>query len=259
MSEIFENRQMPGASFRNVDLGGAQFDDVNLGGAQFFNINLTDATITSANLANLQIEDAYIGGMTIYGIRVDLLIEAELDRRDPMRVALRVTDPFDLEALQAVIQRLADLRTEFLAMLRASNPHDVTMRPAPDDWSALENVRHLLFAEQMYFYHWIQGRTEELSDFGLLSVAVQDLPQYANVGKDASADIEQVLHAWEALHAEISAFVQQLDVDQLRETRIGNGRERTVGGILQSLPRHQLEHIRTAEAAIARLRTARHG
>ena len=76
MPETYENRDMAGAIFRNVDLHGAAFVDVNLG----------EATIRNANLKNMTIEDANIAGLTIYGIRVDRLIDAELDRRDPERV-----------------------------------------------------------------------------------------------------------------------------------------------------------------------------
>ena len=75
-SELYENRDMAAALFRNVNLRGAAFVDVNLG----------EATIRNANLANVTIEDANIVGLTIYGIRVDRLIDAELDRRDPQRV-----------------------------------------------------------------------------------------------------------------------------------------------------------------------------
>ena len=76
MPETYENRDMAGAIFRNVDLRGASFEDVNL----------AEATIRNASLANVTIENANIAGLTIFGIRVDRLIDAELDRRDPERV-----------------------------------------------------------------------------------------------------------------------------------------------------------------------------
>ena len=250
MGKVFENEHMPETVFRNANLGKAVFDDVNLGEALFDNVNLANATIIHANLANLRIEDAHIRGLTIYGIRIDELIEAELDRRDPERVRVRMTDPLDPKNVQAVMQHLAGLRNGFIATLRAIDPLQVTTRPETDTWSALENVRHLLFAEQMYLDHWIHEQSNPLPDMGLLSHAVQHIPDYANVGSDPITDVETVVSAWEALHERILAFVMATNTEQLHEARKAFSGERTIGVIFKGMAEHQLQHIREAERAI---------
>jgi hypothetical protein len=120
MGETFERRDLSGAVFRDVDLHKALFEDVNLG----------EATIRNAYLKDLSIEDAYIGGLTINGIRVDELIEAELDRRDPERVRLRMSDSHNPEEVRAVVERLDEVRARFSEALRAADTDSLITRPA---------------------------------------------------------------------------------------------------------------------------------
>ena len=117
MGETFEHRDLCRAVFRDVNLYRALFEDVNLGAATIQNANLGDVSIVNAN----------IKGLTIFGVRVDQLIEAELDRRDPERVRLRMTDPHDPEDVRAVLERLDEVRGRFSEALRAA---DANSRPS---------------------------------------------------------------------------------------------------------------------------------
>ena len=122
MGETFENRDLGEAVFRGVNLYKAVFDDVNLG----------EATIHNANLTNLSITDANIRGLTILGMRVDLLIEAELDRRDPERGRLRMADPCNPEAVRAMMDHLDAVRSRFFDLLRAADIGMLMARPSAD-------------------------------------------------------------------------------------------------------------------------------
>ena len=84
---------MTGTVFRNVNLQNVMFANVNLGGANIHN----------ANLVGLTIDDANINGLTIFGFYVDELIEAEMDRRDPMCAQLRLADLYDPECVRNVM------------------------------------------------------------------------------------------------------------------------------------------------------------
>jgi catechol 2,3-dioxygenase-like lactoylglutathione lyase family enzyme len=68
------------ARFERRNLAGAGFDDVNLSGSSFSNVNLRGARLTNVNLSDVAIEDANIEGMTIYGIDIYALVQAELAR-----------------------------------------------------------------------------------------------------------------------------------------------------------------------------------
>jgi hypothetical protein len=245
MGELFEKRDLAGSVFRDVNLYQAVFEDVNLEGA----------SIVNANLKDLSIEDAYIQGVTIFGIRVDLLIAAELDRRDPERVRLRMSDAHDPDVVRAVMKRLDALRSGFCDILRSTEAGLLTTRPSPDQWSVVEIVRHLVFAEELYLNHWILGNDQPWSRLGLLPTFLARDPEYAEVGSEPTDDLESVLHAWEAIHQTTQAYVAAVSARQLRrdtsEFDFGQG---TVGQILQGLAQHDLAHIRQAEGAIATLR-----
>lgn len=244
MGETFASRDLAGAVFLNVNLQQAVFDDVNL----------EDASINNANLKNFSIDDAYIGGMTIFGVRVDLLIEAELDRRDPERVRLRISNPNDPQEVRAVMKRLDEVRSEFCERLRAAEAGLLTARPRPGQWSAIEIVRHLVFTEELYLNRWILANDEPWSEVGLLPAFLARDPAYSRVGSAPTDDLESVLEAWAAVHRRTQKFVAQVTAEQLRrvtrEVDFGQG---TVGHILRGLAEHDLAHIRQAEDAISRL------
>lgn len=241
MIETFENRDMAGAFFHNVNLGGAVFDDVNLAGARIHN----------ANLEGFAIEDANIKGLTIFGFRVDELIEAEFDRRDPERARLRMADCFDPECVRAVLRHLGKVRARFSAFLRATKPSQLTTRPVPNQWSAVENLRHLIFAEDLYLNRWLLQNDEPWCKLGLLPAFLADDPHYATVGSQPSEDIEILLAAWDALHNRMMAFVASVSVEELhRDTSKLDFGQGTVGRVMQTLALHDLNHIRQAETAV---------
>lgn len=242
MNETFENRDLAGAVFRNVNLYKAIFDDVNLG----------EATIRNANLRNVSIADANVQGLTIFGIRIDRLIEAELDRLDPERVRLRMADPHDPESVRAVMGRLDEVRSQFFAVLRDAEGRALTTRPAADKWSAIEHVRHLVFAEDLYLNRWMLRSNESWNRLGLLPAFLANDARYADVGSQATDDLEAILAAWHEIHAHTQAFVADLTPETLRcdtsDVDFGQG---TVGRVLQGMALHDLHHIRRAEALIA--------
>jgi uncharacterized damage-inducible protein DinB len=252
MDEVFEDRNMTGTVFRRVNLGEALFNDVNLEGAEFDDVNLGEATIHNANLSNLSIDDANIRGLTIFGIRVDQLVSAELDRLDPERVRLRMQDPHDPESVRVVMERLEQVRSEFRERLRATPAKLLVARPGEEKWSAIEHVRHLLFAEELYLNRWILRNDRPWSKHGLLSAFLANNPQYADVGSEPTNDLETVLAAWDDIHASTLEFLANLSSEKLRQDTsdvdFGQG---TVGHILQGMAQHDLHHIRQVEAVIA--------
>jgi uncharacterized protein YjbI with pentapeptide repeats len=259
MGQTFEHCDMAGSVFRDVDLGGATFEDVNLAGAIIRDANLAGAMIRNVNLEGFCIEDANIKGLTVFGFRVDELIEAECDRRDPERVRLKMHDLYDPEAVHEVMARLEELRAEFRQRLRTTDAGLLVARPNADEWSALENVRHMLFAEDLYLNRLILQNDKPLNRLGLLPEFLQPREGYADVGCEPSDDLETVLAAWDAVHADMRAFLIELTPEKLHSPARNLDGEliKTVGEILQGLARHDLEHIRQVEAALATLEQAR--
>lgn len=241
MNERYENRDMAGTLFHNVNLHKATFDDVNMEGVQ----------IRNANLKNMTINDANIAGLTIFGMRIDQLIGAELDRRDPERTRLRMSDISDPEEVRRVLVHLDELRVEFYARLRATPPDVLNAHPGPDRWSALEHVRHLVFAEDMYLNRWLLRNDQPWCKLGFLPPFLDGNPAFADIGTEPTEDLETVLAAWDTIHTGMQAFVAEITPEILkRDTSDVDFGQDCVGGVLQGMAQHDLEHIRMAEAAL---------
>jgi hypothetical protein len=230
--------------FRAVNLQRAVFDDVNL----------AEVRIRNGFLAGLSIEDSFVGGLTVNGFRVDLLIEAELDRRDPERIRLRMTDTADPECVRAVLNRLDVVREEFRALVRSTDRSSLTTRPGPESWSVVETIRHMLFAADMYLNRRLLQNAEPLSRLGLLSTHLVGHPRLAEVGSEPTDDAEALLAAWDEIHARTRELADHAAPEELRrdtsQSGFGPG---TVGEVLQTLAQHDLSHIRQAEAALAKV------
>jgi len=193
--------------------------------------------------------------LTIFGIRVDVLIEAELDRRDPERGRLHMADPYNPACVSAVMQHLDEVRAGFRAFLRLTEPRLLMIRPVPDRWSAVEHLRHLIFAEDLYLNRWLLQNDQPWWKMGLRPAFLADDPRYAEVGSQPTEDIETLLAAWEAIHAHMMAFVATVSAEELhRDTSPIDFGQGTVGNVLQGLAKHDLDHIRQSEALVAKLR-----
>lgn len=253
MGDIFENCDMSNSTFHNLNLGKSTFDDVNLGKTLFHNVNLGQAVIRGANLARMRIEGCAIRGLSIDGMDIYPLIEAELDRRDPQRAALRMRDPFDPACVREVMARLETLRAGFRQQLGAADPTRLTARPKPEKWSALEHLRHLIFAEDLYLNRWLLRNDHPWSALGLLPSFLADNPAFAAVGGQPTDDLETVWAAWDDIHTGMQAFLADLTVDVLRrDTSDVDFGQRTVGSVLQGMALHDLHHIRLAAEALSK-------
>ncbi|MBN2007426.1 MAG: DinB family protein [Anaerolineae bacterium] len=254
MTERFENRDMAGTVFQRVNLANATFDDANLGNATFSNINLEGATIHNANLKDMHIEDAYIEGLTILGFNIGELIEAEEDRRDPERVRLRMRDCYDPQCVRDMLARLEEIRDTLREKLWATDPQLLTAAPGPGRWCALEHVRHLLFAEELYLNHFILQNDKPLNPMGMLPEFLADEPKYQNVGTEPCTDLEPVLAAWDTAHAAMMAYLADMTPETLRAPARDLGSEtHTVGEKLQGLAHHDLQHIRWIESVLSEI------
>ena len=237
--------------FRHCDMSGSVFDDVNLGGATFYNVNLAEATIRNANLSGLKIEGAGITGMTIFGFDVGALIEAELDRRDPERLRLKVGDFYDVNGVRQVMERLEVLRAEFRLQLSSVAPSGLRARPAPEKWSPIEHVRHLVFVEQLYVDRFVLQNDAPWHPLGLLPTFMMGWKGFEGVGNDESTDLDTVLAAWAEVHEGTRTLVEGLTSERLRqEAHNLEGKTQPVGQVLQNLARHDLHHIRLVQETL---------
>jgi hypothetical protein len=129
------------ADFTREDLAGSRFEQVDLTGARFRNIDLTGAVIRGALLVNVEI-DGLLQDVTVNGVDVVPLVEAELDRRYPDRAKMR---PADADGYREAWDILERLWQQTIARARAMPP-DLLHERVDDEWSFIETLRHLVMA-----------------------------------------------------------------------------------------------------------------
>lgn len=131
------------------------------------------------------------------------------------------------EALAIMTEHKGRLRR----LLERFEPAALTARTPNGEWSALENVRHALHAEQHHLGRFVPG------GLGRSPVALPQGQHPAVEGKDPRNDLKTVLDEWESIRA---AVYERLDLG--------------LPGLEWQLPRlmrHQQDHGRMAARALS--------
>lgn len=276
--EVFEHKEMQGSVFKEVNLNNSRFDLDNLTGAAFNMVNMPDSifsntglnnsvfkcsnlensVITDTFLKNMKISFCLYDGLTIDGIEVLPLVEAEKDRLDPERIRLRIKNPFDPDEVKKVMHHLDEMRDGFYSFLR-STPHERLVKKPKgiDRWSALEHVRHLVFAEDLYLNHRLLNNYIPYNPIGMIPDFLKNDPSFYEVGSKPTEDLEEVLSVWSSIHEEMKKYIMHITPELLKselDINPGSPEKVTVGYIIQMLPPHVLLHIRMAEKAIEEVR-----
>ncbi|MDX6259193.1 MAG: hypothetical protein QOH84_881 [Kribbellaceae bacterium] len=181
---VLENVHLRGAFLRNVRLIGAELYDVEITG----------------DLQNL----------TINGVDVGPLIDAELDRRDPDRVMMRPTDPAGFRAAWDLLERRWD---ETVAHARSLSP-ELLHESVDGEWSFIETLRHLSFATDAWIRRAILGDPTPWHPLDLPWDEMADTP---GVPRDRTArpSLDEVVALRKDRMAGVRQYVDQLTDEQL--------------------------------------------
>lgn len=101
----FIRADLRGSRFARVDLSGAKLRAVDLTGAQFRGVDLSGAVMRGVELANVNIYGEIVN-VTINGVDVGPLVDAELNRRYPDRAKMRPADPVGFAEAWDTLERL---------------------------------------------------------------------------------------------------------------------------------------------------------
>ncbi len=151
-----------GRRFEHADLTGARFEHADLTGASFRSVDLTGAEFRSVDIKHVQMKGVEIGhvvitgellDVTINGVDVAPLVEAELDRRDPDRPKMRPTTPDGFREAWDVNERRWAQTVERARRLPPEQLHE----SVDGEWSFIETLRHLAFATDAWVRRAILG------------------------------------------------------------------------------------------------------
>jgi hypothetical protein len=141
----FTGADLRGSVFDHVDLSGAVLRAVDLSGAQFRVVDLSGARLRGAEMANVEISGELLN-VTVNGVDIAPLVEAELDRRYPDRARMRPADPAGFAEAWDILGRLWDQTVERARRL----PPELLHESVDGEWSFIEALRHLAFAAECW-------------------------------------------------------------------------------------------------------------
>jgi hypothetical protein len=139
----------------------ARFEDEDLTDAEFRECNLTRARLIGVVMQDAII-DGLVSNLVVNGVEVTSYVEAELDRRHPVRLLIRSADPADLR------QGFRQLGTDWAATLARlpGMPEGTEHQRVGGEWSAVETLRHLVFVHDSWFRRCCLGSTKPFTAIG---------------------------------------------------------------------------------------------
>ena len=173
---------------------------------------------TGARMRGVELRDLDIHGevvdVTINGVDIGPLIDAELDRRTPARALMRPTTPEGYALAWATLTGLWD---ETLGRARTLPPAALDER-VDDEWSFVETLRHLSFASAPWVGRMILGDPMPHGPLDLpWEEAEIDAPDWADIPVDRSArpGLEEVLAVRRDRQAMVADVIAGLTADRL--------------------------------------------
>ena len=155
--------------FVEQDFTAAEFRECTLDGARLIGVVMQDAEI-----------DGLVTNLVVNGVEVTAYVEAELDRRYPVRLLIRSEIP---AGLLAAWQQLQADWSATINRLRASP--GMEQRSVNGEWSALQTLRHLVFVHDSWFRRCVLGSTDL---FTPIRPAPDYVPDREGQGLDVTAD-----------------------------------------------------------------------
>ncbi|WP_067439939.1 DinB family protein [Nocardioides jensenii] len=189
-----------------------RFDDEDLTGAEFRECDLSRARMVGVVMQDAEI-DGLVTNLVVNGVEVMPYVEAELDRRHPVRLLIRSDEPADLrEAWRQLRNDWATTTERVRSMPENSEHHGVD-----GEWSMVETLRHLVFVHDSWFRRCALGITEPFTAMGLGPPSVMDQEENG-LDQSVRPGLDDVLAVRIRQASEIETWLAEVTPDQLAQT-----------------------------------------
>jgi hypothetical protein len=170
-------------------------------------VTLVGARFIGSVLVDVEI-DALVQNLTVNGVDVVPLVEAELDRRHPERLALR---PTDVEGACKALDVVDAFWAPTIELVR-SLPEEARHQRVAGEWSVVETLRHLLFVYDAWYGRAVLGEGNPYHHLGLTASFLN--AEDFGLDIDLRPDLDQVLTARKARQDQLRAHLATMD-DQI--------------------------------------------
>lgn len=180
------------------DLHGAEFRECDLTGARLIGVVMQDAVI-----------DGLVTNLVVNGVEVTGYVEAELDRRHPVRVLLRSDDPADLR------EAARQLHAGWAATIeRLRRTPGIECRGVNDEWSAVQTLRHLVFVHDSWFRRCCLGSTDLFTPMGI-GPSVEPYREAHGLDLSLDPDLDEIVRVRAAQVAELETWLDEVTAARL--------------------------------------------
>jgi hypothetical protein len=247
-----------GATFRRVDLSGASLREVDLSG-----VTIRDSDVRGLRIVASWVDDVVVDGhegvgrVVVDDVEVSGYVTAELDRRHPERVLIREMRSADeVRAAWAVVNGRWDDAVDHAAGL----PEPLLNERVAGEWSFVETVRHLVFADDI----WV-GRMlgDEPSGFHPLGVPPTDTTDAAATdmgltlaARPSSAEVVALHRERRARFTDLLLRTTDADLPRVRTAVLSPDWGEESFPVLECLTvvvREHADHLRFAQRDLATL------
>jgi hypothetical protein len=197
------------AEFRNQDLRDSIFDRVDLTGARITSARLHNITMKGVELVDVTIHGDVVN-VVVNGVDIAPLIEAELDRRHPLRVKMRPTDPAGFREAWTILEGLWDETVQRAQNLSPNALHE----SVNGEWSFIQTLRHLNFASAAWVARMVTGVA---SPWHPLDLPWDEAPGWDGIpwDREARPSLDEVLVVRRERQAMVRGVVDALTDEQL--------------------------------------------
>jgi len=218
--------------FQEQDLTGARFERVSLRDANFTQVYFTNATMHLVDLTGVRVRAGLFNGLRVRGAElhdiditgevhnvvvngVDIapLVDAELNRRMPERVKMRPHDSDGFREGWAIVERRWDTTVARAQKLPESMLHE----SVDDEWSFIQTLRHLNFADNAWVGRMILG---DPAPWHPLDLPWDEAPGWDGIpwDRDARPTLDEVLELRRQRQAMVRTVLESLTDEQLAST-----------------------------------------
>jgi DinB family protein/pentapeptide repeat protein len=187
----------------------ARFEDQDLTDAEF-----RECDLTRARLVGVVMQDAVIDGpvtnLVVNGVEVMSYVEAELDRRHPVRLLIRSADPVDLREAHRHLRASWAKTLQRLEELPAGSED----QRVGGEWSATETLRHLVFVHDSWFRRCCLGSAEPFTAIGLAPDYVPDQEEQG-LDRVTTPSLDEILAVREIQDAELDRWLSAVTAVEL--------------------------------------------
>ncbi|CAN5241296.1 DinB family protein [soil metagenome] len=201
--------RLRGHTFERIEMSAATFRDVDLCGARFERVTVTGAVLRGVELCDVQISGE-LKEVSINGVDVVPLVEAELDRRYPDRPKMQPEDAAGFREAWDIVERLWD---GTVARARGLPP-DLLHERIDGEWSFIQTLRHLVFATDAWVRRVMLGDPAPWDALDLPFEEMRDRPGVPR-DRDARPSLDEVLTLRRDRMDTVRQVIDDLDDDML--------------------------------------------